>query len=219
MLLQKYCLALVYLELNEHLMAASRNLKQDTVSLVTYKKEILKTIPKLSHSALSDFFLPSLEVRLVNLYHIFLESIYSGWSRWPYFHSSSQRFTVKIKLKQLTPYQKSIYGLSVAPCLWFQHLLNALLTSKGLIQSKHNPCLLCHRDLIVIWYVVDLGLQVAKKEITDTLIDCLRNKGFEITRERSFTVYLEIQYNQLDDGKISMTQTGLIQKLLQTEIN
>ena len=67
--------------------------------------------------------------------------------------------------------------------------------------------------------MVDLGLQVAKKEITDTLIDCLRNKGFEITRERSFTVYLEIQYNQLDDGKISMTQTGLIQKLLQTEIN
>ena len=78
MLLQKYCLALVYLELNEHLMAASRNLKQDTVSLVTYKKEILKTIPKLSHSALSDFFLPGLEVRLVNLYHRFLESIYSG---------------------------------------------------------------------------------------------------------------------------------------------
>ena len=111
--------------------------------------------------------------------------------------------------------KKSIYGLSVAPRLWFQHLLKAL-TSEGLVQSKYDPCLLYRNNLIVICYVDDLGLQVPKKEIADELIDSLRNKGFELTREGSFTEYLGIQYDHLEDGGISMTQTGLIQKLLET---
>jgi hypothetical protein len=110
--------------------------------------------------------------------------------------------------------KKSIYGLSVAPRLWFQHLLKAL-TSEGLVQSKYDPCLLYRNNLIVICYVDDLGLQVPKKEIADQLIDSLKKKGFELTREGSFTEYLGIQYDHLDDGGISMTQTGLIQKLLE----
>ena len=109
--------------------------------------------------------------------------------------------------------KKSIYGLSVAPRLWFQHLLIAL-KEEGLQQSKHDPCLLYRKDLIVICYVDDLGLQVPHKRIVDQLISSLENKGFQLTREGSFTEYLGIQYDCLDNGKILMTQTGLIQKII-----
>ena len=109
--------------------------------------------------------------------------------------------------------KKSIYGLSVAPCLWFEHLLKAL-KEIGLVQSQHDPCLMYRKDLIVICHVDDLGLQVPKKEIVDQLILDLEKRGFALTLEGSFAEYLGIQYEQLNDERISMTQTGLIQKII-----
>jgi hypothetical protein len=110
--------------------------------------------------------------------------------------------------------KKSIYGLSVAPRLWFQHLLTAL-KDEGLVQSKHDPCLMYRSDCMVICYVDDLGLQVPRKEIADTLISSLEAKGFSLTREGSFSEYLGIQYERSSDNRsINMTQTGLIQKIL-----
>ena len=109
--------------------------------------------------------------------------------------------------------KKSLYGLSVAPRLWVQHLWKAL-ESLGLVQSKHDPCLLMRKDLIVICYVDDLGLQAPKKEIIDELISQLRKKGFDLTLEGSFSEYLGIQYTKVSDTEIKMTQTGLIKKII-----
>jgi hypothetical protein len=120
---------------------------------------------------------------------------------------SSSNNTTCLRLK------KSIYGLSVAPRLWFEHLLKAL-KELGLRQSQHDPCLLYRKDLIVICHVDDLGLQVPKKEIIDQLILDLKKKGFALTLEGSFAEYLGIQYEQLDNNVISMTQTGLIKKII-----
>ena len=110
--------------------------------------------------------------------------------------------------------KKSIYGLSVAPRLWFLHLLKAL-KEEGLIQSKHDPCLMFRKDLIVIIYVDDLGLQAPSESIINTLIENLQKKGFELTREGSFSEYLGIQYEKLDDQSVHMIQPGLIQKILE----
>jgi hypothetical protein len=122
------------------------------------------------------------------------------------FSSSSSRSSC-LRLK------KSIYGLSVAPRLWFQHLLRAL-KEEGLVQSKYDPCLLYRKDLMVICYVDDLGLQSPRKNIINDLIETLEKKGFQLTREGSFTEYLGIQYHHHENGTISMTQTGLIQKII-----
>ena len=119
--------------------------------------------------------------------------------------SSNSRTCLRLK--------NSIYGLSVAPRLWFEHLLKAL-KEVGLVQSQHDPCLMYRKDLIVICHVDDLGLQVPKKEIVDQLILDLEKKGFALTLEGSFAEYLGIQYEHLNDNRISMTQTGLIQKII-----
>lgn len=120
-------------------------------------------------------------------------------------NSHSERTCLRLK--------KSIYGLSVAPRLWFQHLL-AALKEEGLVQSKHDACLMFRKDLIIIQYVDDLGIQAPNEGVINTLISSLRKKGFELTLEGSFTEYLGIQYEQCKDGSIHMTQSGLIQKLL-----
>ena len=109
--------------------------------------------------------------------------------------------------------KRSLYGLAVAPRLWYQHLWKAL-KELGLVASKHDQCLLFRKDLIVVCYVDDLGIQAPKKEIVDKLIDQLKNKGFDLTFEGSFTEYLGIQYTKVSNTEVKMTQEGLIQKIL-----
>ena len=109
--------------------------------------------------------------------------------------------------------KRSIYGLSTAPRLWFKHLWTAL-EKLGLKQSKHDPCLLFRKDLIIICYVDDLGIQAPNKEIVDKLIQQLRNLGFTLTMEGSFSEYLGIHYDWKDSDTLEMTQQGLIQKII-----
>ena len=118
--------------------------------------------------------------------------------------TSNSRTCLKLK--------KSIYGLSVAPRLWYQHLWSAL-ESLGLKKSKHDSCLMMRKDLLVICYVDDLGVQAPNKQIIDDLIKNLKEKGFGLTLEGTFSEYLGIKY-QKDKDSIKMTQQGLIQKII-----
>ena len=110
---------------------------------------------------------------------------------------------------------KSIYGLSVAPRLWFKHLWTAL-KKFGLKQSKHDPCLLLREDLIIICYVDDLGIQAPNRKIVDTLVQQLRDEGFALTLEGSFSEYLGIKYDWLNEDTLVMSQQGLIQKIIES---
>ena len=121
---------------------------------------------------------------------------------------SSQTAKTCLKLK------RSLYGLAVAPRLWYLHLLKAL-KELGLKPSKHDACLMFRKDLIVICYVDDLGIQAPNKSIVDKLITQLKEKGFDLTLEGSFSEYLGIQYTKLSDTKIKMTQEGLIKKIME----
>jgi hypothetical protein len=70
------------------------------------------------------------------------------------------------------------------------------------------------KDLIVISFVDDLGIQAPNQSIIDEFIKALEDKGFELTREGTFSEYLGIQYEQREDGSIVMKQTGLIEKII-----
>ena len=103
--------------------------------------------------------------------------------------------------------KKSIYGLSIAPRLWFKHLWTAL-NKFGLKQSKYDPCLLMRKDLIIICYVDDLGIQAPNRKIVDTLVQQLRDEGFTLTLEGSFSEYLGIKYDWPEDDTLVMSQQG-----------
>ena len=123
-------------------------------------------------------------------------------------------FQSDIQGKSCLRLKKSIYGLSVAPRLWYKHLL-AALEVEGFTSSKHDQCLLLRPDMIIIMYVDDLGLAAEHMETIDALIESLRSKMFDLTKEGSFSEYLGIKYEDTPDGKVHMTQRGLIDKIIQ----
>lgn len=110
--------------------------------------------------------------------------------------------------------KKSLYGLSVAPRLWHEHLLAALI-AEGFVQSENDPCLFMKKDMLIVLFVDDAGIAVKNKDDIDVLIQNLTDRGFELTREGSFSEFLGIKFVRDDENNtINATQPGLIQKII-----
>jgi hypothetical protein len=124
-------------------------------------------------------------------------------------------FQSERKGKTVLKLNKSIYGLSVAPKLWYEHLFKAL-TEDGFVASKFDPCLLFKQDMMLVVYVDDVGISAKRKEDVDDMVARLRNKGFELTREGTFSEFLGIKFEKdSTNGSVNMTQKGLIAKIIE----
>jgi hypothetical protein len=111
---------------------------------------------------------------------------------------------------------KSIYGLSVAPKLWYEHLFKAFET-EGFVASSFDPCLLFKKNMMMVVYVDDVGIAAKNKTDVNDLVEKLRAKGFLLTEEGSFSEFLGIKFEKNDsDGSVNMTQKGLIKKIIET---
>jgi predicted RNA binding protein YcfA (HicA-like mRNA interferase family) len=111
---------------------------------------------------------------------------------------------------------KSIYGLSVAPKLWHEHLFKAL-KKDGFVVSKYDSCLLFKKDMMLVVYVDDVGIAAKRAKDVNTLIERLTMQGFQLTREGSFSEFLGIKFETNPvDGSVNMTQKGLIKKIIET---
>jgi hypothetical protein len=71
---------------------------------------------------------------------------------------------------------KSLYGLSVAPRLWYQHIREALLL-QGLKQSATDSCLLYSKIIMIVLYVDDLGIDYSNKKDLNKLFQDLTDLG------------------------------------------
>jgi hypothetical protein len=107
-------------------------------------------------------------------------------------------------------------GLNYASHLWWEHILKAL-KELGLKPSKHDQCLFFMKDLMIVLYVDDAGIAAPMVELIDAFVDGLKAKGFELTKEGSFSEFLGIKFEEdTSAGSITMTQTGLIKKIIAT---
>jgi hypothetical protein len=112
--------------------------------------------------------------------------------------------------------KRSIYGLNYAPHLWWEHILKAL-KELGLKPNKHDQCLFYMKDLMIVLYVDDAGIAAPTVELIDVFVDGLKAKGFELTKKGSFSEFLGIKFEEdTSAGSITMTQTGLIKKIIAT---
>jgi hypothetical protein len=110
--------------------------------------------------------------------------------------------------------QKSLYGIRLAPRLWFQKLLTALLDD-GFTQSAHDQCLLFKKDMIIFLWVDDCGIVAPTMDLVDAFIKRLKDQGFELTKDIDLSEYLGINFSRdSSNGSINMTQPGLIKKIL-----
>jgi hypothetical protein len=108
---------------------------------------------------------------------------------------------------------KSLYGLSVAPRLWFEHLRDTFL-AMGLTQSKYDKCLFYGKDLLVACYCDDDVIVAKDEAVVDRFLAALTDRGFEFTKEEGLFEYLGIKMTRNDStGTFTLTQTGLIEKI------
>jgi hypothetical protein len=75
---------------------------------------------------------------------------------------------------------KSLYGLSAAPRLWYQHL-SEVLREEGFKTCANDPCLLYKETIMVVLYVDDLGMACSNKNDVKKLFSNLESKGLNFT--------------------------------------
>jgi hypothetical protein len=110
---------------------------------------------------------------------------------------------------------RSLYGLSIAPKLWYEHLF-AFFINDGFKQCDEDKCLLIKREMLIISYVDDCGISSRNKQDVDDLLDRLKQANFTLTREGSFSEFLGIKFEKDPVTKsISLTQQGLIKKIIE----
>lgn len=113
--------------------------------------------------------------------------------------------------------KKSLYGLRNSP-RQFWLLLKTSLESAGLKQQTEiDPCLFMSDKVICLVYVDDTLLYAKNEKDIDEVLEHLRTKE-KLTLEEESTVAgflgVDIKRNT-DDGTITMTQTGLIDRILE----
>ena len=138
-----------------------------------------------------------------------------------------EKFTVnkgKLKLDENAPHPskqdnvvkliKNVYGLADASLTWHNHLKKGL-SEFGFKQSEVDPCLFFKGQVMFILYVDDgICLSPTKKD-ADDLIKGLKDKGYILTDEGPLAAYLGIQVEKSSDGRISLTQPGYIERVIQ----
>jgi hypothetical protein len=87
---------------------------------------------------------------------------------------------------------KSLYGLCIAPRLWYEHVSHAL-KALGFQESSYDKCLLYKKDIVIVLYVDNTGIGAKSNDLIEELIQELHHKGFALTREASFSKFLGIQ--------------------------
>ena len=75
--------------------------------------------------------------------------------------------------------RKSVYGLRIAPKLWFEHLQRGL-KDLGFKSSSYDQCLLYREGMLLVVFVDDCGLAVSDPSLVDWFVEELRKRGFEL---------------------------------------
>ena len=109
--------------------------------------------------------------------------------------------------------KQSLYGSVLAPKRWYEYLREALLDI-GLKECDNDKCMFIKKDLIMVLYVDDAGIAAPTWKIIDDFVAQLKAKGFELDVEDDFNEYRGIKIDENSDGSCTMSQKGLIQKVI-----
>ena len=116
------------------------------------------------------------------------------------------------KSKYVMRLKKNLYGLKQAAMNWYYKLRDGLI-ERGFKESKIDPCLFVKDDIICLIYVDDTIFFAKDQTIIQNMIESLQ-KDFDLTDEGDVDAFLGVKFDNLPDGQIKMTQTGLIEQIL-----
>jgi hypothetical protein len=109
--------------------------------------------------------------------------------------------------------KRSLYGQKDAPRMFFKFLKENLLKC-GYKQSAFDPCLFISEDVICLVYVDDCLFFSKSQENIDRSIEQIRKTGMELNVEDDVAGFLGVHINHNEDGKVTLLQTGLIDRVI-----
>ena len=123
---------------------------------------------------------------------------------------SSQEVVMKLN--------RSLYGLVQAPMYWYNHLKASLEhKSIGFTASTLDPCLFYGNGMVVLVYVDDCLFFGPDQAKIDEVIAKLQGRGLSLTIEKEEAyAFLGVDFKPNNKGGYTMTQEGLIKKVLKT---
>ena len=110
--------------------------------------------------------------------------------------------------------EKSLYGLSIAPRQWMLHIRKALIEDLHFELSEFDECLFYRDGVMIGLYVDDCVCCFREQSLIDDVISELRANGFELTVEGTLEEFLGIKLVRNQDSSFTLTQVGLIKKVL-----
>ena len=90
------------------------------------------------------------------------------------------------------------------------------MNKQGLFASDNDPCLFIKEGVIVLVYVDNTLCFSKNAENIPKLLKGLRDDGFELTDEGKIQDFLGIRFDGSKPKQFTLTQTGLIEKVLRT---
>ena len=96
---------------------------------------------------------------------------------------------------------------------WYFKLRDGLL-ARGFKQSNIDPCLFIKYDIICLIYVNDTIFFEKNQKIIDNMISNFK-RDFDLTDEGDVDAFLGVQFDYLEDGSVKISQTGLINQILE----
>jgi hypothetical protein len=122
-----------------------------------------------------------------------------------FWHEGSNDICCKLK--------KSLYGITQAPRLWFEHLHDKLV-ARGFHQSRYDPCLFYSKEVYLVVYVDDVILVSRSEATIDHLIESLKVDS-QLTDEGELSSFLGIQVTKdIPNKSYTLMQTGLTDRII-----
>ena len=108
---------------------------------------------------------------------------------------------------------RSLYGLRQSPRNFFEHLKERL-ESIGFEQSKCDPCLFLKGEITCLVYVDDCLFFGRSRNVLDKAIADLKDAEMDLNIEDDVAGFLGVLLHKNEDGTVTLTQTGLIDRIL-----
>ncbi len=109
---------------------------------------------------------------------------------------------------------KSLYGDRRAANLWYRMLRKSLVHDMGFHVSEMDPCLFIKENCIIITYVDDAIIFSKDNAMIDSILARFKELKYEFSRDVSFSSYLGIKLETLQDGKIKLSQPHLKESVI-----
>jgi hypothetical protein len=112
--------------------------------------------------------------------------------------------------------KKSLYGLRQSPRNYYQFSREKLESIGFKCLEDIDPCLFISDKVIVLQYVDDSLLLAKDSKHIDEVCEQLEKLGVELEAEDDIAGFLGVHIDRSVDGTISLTQSGLIKKIIDT---